>query len=217
MSEERKAVFDAALPIRIRLSAGAEKKEVVVRFPTDEEWVEWRLRRKVIIKQLGRGQSETTTPNSEEADADLVEKLRSRETELVGQSQTVAGPELDKYEAAMVVDQLQRAEVDDVFEFPGGLHVALRVPGGTVHHDIQMLSAKDLLQYRRAFARVLDLPYNKPQLTINLPAAGELYDRLGGKSDDYAGAVPISHKASIVRAAVDAIESGLGVADSENP
>ncbi len=217
MSEEKRAVFDAALPIRIRLSAGAEKKEVVVRFPTDEEWVEWRLRRKVIIKQLGRGQSETTSPNSEEADADLVEKLRGRETDLVDQVQAAVGPELDKYEAAVVVDQLQKAEVDDVFEFPGGLHVALRVPGGTVRHDIQMLSAKDLLQYRRAFARVLDLPYNRQQLTINLPAAGDLYDRLNGRSDDYAGGIPIIHKAAVVRAAVDAIESGLGVADSENP
>ena len=205
--KETLPVFDAGRPIRIRLNAGADKKEIALRFPTDEEWVEWRRKRKVIIKQLGRGKSETMVPASEDVDADLVEKLRNAGD----------GPQVDVYEAAMLVDQLSKAEVDDVLEFPGGLHVELRVPGGITRHDIQMLSAKDLLQYRKAFARVLDLPYNKQELTINLPAAGELYQKLNGKSDDYAGAPPIIHQAAVIKAAVDAIESGLGVADSENP
>ena len=46
-------------------------KTVKVRFPTDEEWTERQRRRKIVIKQLGRGISETVIPSSEDVDAVL--------------------------------------------------------------------------------------------------------------------------------------------------
>jgi hypothetical protein len=79
-----------------------------VRFPTDEEWVDRQRRRKIIIKQLGRGISETVVPSSEGGDAELLSKLR------VGE-----GQEVDAYEASRILEQLGQADVDDVIPEAG--------------------------------------------------------------------------------------------------
>ena len=47
--------FDATRPIAINLRGPDGVKTVRVRFPSDDEWAERQRRRKVIVKQLGRG------------------------------------------------------------------------------------------------------------------------------------------------------------------
>ena len=67
------------------------------------------------------------------------------------------------------------------------------------------------MDYRRAFARILDLPFNKQELTVNLAAAGDLYKKLCQGTEGYAGAVPIIHQAVAVKAAIDALDVGFEV------
>ncbi|HPT28033.1 MAG TPA: hypothetical protein PLZ95_16560 [Bryobacteraceae bacterium] len=193
-------VFDAARPVALNLRTPAGVKTVRVRFPTDEEWIERQRRRKVIVKQLGRGISETTIPNSEDADAALLAKIRVPEPD---------APEVDAFEASRVIEQLGQAEVDDVVQLGDGFEVTLRVLGGTVTHSLRMPSAKDVFEYRRGFARVLDLPYNRQELIINLAPAGALYKRLVQGADGYAGEVPIIHQAVAVKAAIDALDASF--------
>ena len=144
--------------------------------------------------------SETTIPNAEEVDAALLAKIRIEEETPV---------EVDPFEAAKVIEQLSQAEADDVVQTGDGYRVTLRVLGGTVVHRLRMPSAKDVFDYRRSFARVLDLPYNKQELTINLRAAGELYKKLVEEKEGYAGEVPIIHQAVAVKAAIDALEAAF--------
>jgi hypothetical protein len=198
MEEKKKAVFDAGRQVEIQLRSAEGAKTVKVRFPTDEEWTERQRRRKIIIRQLGRGISETVIPSSEEVDAALFAKLRIEE-----------GPEVDAFEASRIIEQLSQAEVDDVVPEAGAFRVNLRVPGGLTAHLLRMPSAKDVIEYRRSFARVLDLPFNKQELTINLAAAGALYQKLTQGTEGYAGAVPIIHQAVAVKAAIDALEAGF--------
>lgn len=202
---ENKAVFDASRQVEIKLQSADGTKTVTVRFPTDEEWAERQRRRKIIIKQLGRGISETVVPTSEEADADLLSKLR------VGD-----GPEVDPFEANRILEQLGQADVDDVIAEAGAFRVLVRVPGGLTAHVLRMPSAKDVIEYRRAFARILDLPFNKQELTVNLNAAGALYGKLCQQSEGYAGAVPIIHQAVAVKAAIDSLEAGFEVNQPAN-
>ncbi len=191
----------------MKLQSSEGGKVVNLRFPTDEEWIERQRKRKIIIKNLGRGMSETIVPASEDADAELLAKLRGGDD----------GAEVDGFEATRILEQLSQADVDDVTPEEGGaFRVTLRVPGGMTAHVMKMPSAKDVIQYRRAFARILDLPFNKQQLTVNLAAAGDLYKKLCLKSEGYAGDVPIIQQAVVVKAAIDALESGLGAADPEN-
>ena len=198
--EQTQSVFDAARPVALNLRTPAGVKTVRVRFPTDEEWIERQRRRKVIVKQLGRGISETTIPNSEDADAALLAKIRVPEQD---------APEVDPFEASRVIEQLGQAEVDDVVQMGDGFEVTLRVLGGTVAHSLRMPSAKDVFEYRRGFARVLDLPYNRQELIINLAPAGTLYKRLVQEAEGYAGEVPIIHQAMAVKAAIDALDASF--------
>jgi hypothetical protein len=195
---ETSNVFDSGRQVEIQLRSAEGTRTVKVRFPTDEEWIERQRRRKIIIKQLGRGVSETTIPNAEEVDAALFRKIRADE-----------GDDVDAYEASRIIEQLSLAEVDDVLPEGAGFRVSLRVPGGTTLHVLRMPSAKDVIEYRRGFARILDLPFNRQELTVNLAAAGTLYQKLVQGTEGYAGAVPIIHQAVAVKAAIDALEAGF--------
>jgi len=198
--EQTQNAFDAGRPVALNLRTPAGVKTIRVRFPTDDEWIERQRRRKVIVKQLGRGMSETTIPNSEDADAALLSKVRVAEPD---------APEVDPFEASRVIEQLGQAEVDDVVQIGDGFDVTLRVLGGTVTHSLRMPSAKDVFEYRRGFARVLDLPYNRQELIINLAPAASLYKRLVQASEGYAGDVPIIHQAVAVKAAIDALDASF--------
>ena len=198
--EQTIPVFDAARPIALQLRTSAGVKTVRVRFPSDEEWTERQRRRKVIIKQLGRGVSETIIANGEEADGTLLAKIRTPEEN---------APEVDPFEASRIIEQLSQAEVDDVVQAGDAFRVTLRVLGGTVTHVLKMASAKDVTEYRRGFARVLDLPYNRQELTINLAAAGALYKKLITTTEGYAGDAPVMHQAVAVKAAIDALDAGF--------
>jgi len=198
--EQTIPVFDAARPIALQLRTSAGVKTIRVRFPSDEEWTERQRRRKVIIKQLGRGVSETIIANGEDADGALLAKIRAHEED---------APEVDAFEASRIIEQLSQAEVDDVVQAGDAFRVTLRVLGGTVTHVLKMASAKDVTEYRRGFARVLDLPYNRQELTINLAAAGALYKKLITTAEGYAGDAPVMHQAVAVKAAIDALDAGF--------
>jgi hypothetical protein len=72
-------MFDAKQPITIHLRTPDGVKTMRVRFPTDDEWLDRQKKRKVIVRQLGRGVSETTIPDSQDADAALLAKIRMPE------------------------------------------------------------------------------------------------------------------------------------------
>jgi hypothetical protein len=196
--ETKIAVFDASRPVTVNLRTPDGVKTIRVRFPTDEEWIERQRKRKVIVKQLGRGVSETTIPDSQDVDGALLAKIRVGEDE---------GPVVDPFEASRVIEQLSQAEVDDVASIGDGFRVTLRVLGGTVTHELRMPSAKDVFEYRRGFARVLDLPYNRQELVINLAPAATLFKKLIQSSEGYAGDIPIIHQAVAVKAAIDALDA----------
>jgi len=193
-------VFDSGRPVSMQLRTPSGIKSVRVRFPSDDEWVDRQRRRKVLVKNLGRGISETTIASSEDVDAALLAKIRLPEEN---------APEVDPFEASRIIEQLSQADVDDVVQVGDAFRVTLRVLGGTVAHLLKMPSAKDVFEYRRGFARVLDLPYNRQELTINLGVAGELYKKLVVATEGYCGDSPIIHQAVAVKAAIDALDTAL--------
>jgi len=205
--ETKTTVFDASRPVTVNLRTPDGVKTIRVRFPTDEEWIDRQRKRKVIVKQLGRGVSETTIPDSQDVDGALLAKIRVGEDE---------EPVVDPFEASRVIEQLSQAEVDDVASIGDGFRVTLRVLGGTVTHELRMPSAKDVFEYRRGFARVLDLPYNRQELVINLAPAATLFKKLIQSSECYAGDVPIIHQAVAVKAAIDALDAVFQEAGDPN-
>jgi hypothetical protein len=200
METKPAVVFDVKAAITLKLVSAEGERKIRVRFPTDAEWTDRARKRKVVIKQLGRGISETQIGHAEEVDAALLTAIREEND----------NTEVDAFEASQLIEQLGKAEVDDVELVPGGFRVITRVPGGLTVHVLKMPTAKDSFQYRRSFARVFDLPYNKQELTINLQAAADLYARLVQSTEGYGDAVvPIIHQAIAVKAAVDGLEHAV--------
>jgi len=197
MENQTLAVFDSGRVIALKLNTPEGVKMVRVKFPSDEQWIERQRRRKVIVKNLGRGVSETTVAGGEEVDAALVAKIRVEEENPV---------EVDAFEAARIIEQLSTALVDDVTPAGGSFRVSTRVLGGTTTHLLKMPSAKDVAEYRRGFLRAVDLPYGRQEITVNFAAAGALYKTLCEAAEGYVGAVPIIHQAVAVKAAIDALE-----------
>ncbi len=195
---ETNAVFDAARPVAIQLRGPEGVKTIRVRFPSDDEWADRQRRRKIIIKSLGRQRSETAVANGEDVDAALLAKIRTEEQ-----------PEVDAFEAQKVIDQLSTCEVDDVVLAGDTFRVTTRVLGGTTSHLLKVPSAKDVNTYRRGFARLVDMPYNRQELTINVRVAGDLYKKLVESSEGYAGEVPIIHQAVAIKAAIDALDASF--------
>ena len=193
-------VFDAATPVAMQLAGPNGVKTVRVRFPNDEEWAERQRRRKAIVKNLGRGRSETTVPNAEEVDSALVAKIRVEDDSPV---------DVDPFEAVQIIERLGECDVDDVVQAGDSFKVVLRVLGSTVTHLLKMPSAKDVFNYRRSFARVVELPYNRQEITINLHAAAELYKKLVVATEGYAREAPIIHQGVAVKAAIDALDSAF--------
>ena len=198
MNTTNPVVFDVTRPVAIQLRGPDGVKTIRVRFPSDDEWAERQRRRKLIIKNLGRRRSETTVSNSEDVDAALLAKIRTEEE-----------PEVDAFEAQKVIDQLATCDVDDVVIVGDAFRITLRVLGGTVTHLLKMPSAKDVADYRRGFARIVDLPFNRQELTINVRAAGDLYKKLVEATEGYAGDVPIIHQAEAVKAAIDGLDASF--------
>ena len=199
--------FDVERVIALNLRTPAGTKTVRVRFPSDDAWIRRQKHRKVIVKQLGRGRSQTDVLPCEDADLDLVQSLRVEEKD---------APEIDKFEAARVLEILATAEVEDVTDEAGGFAVTLRVLGGKAVHHLRMLSEEHRAQYRRSFADVVDLPYGKQQITVNIGAAAEIYKRIVVSTEGYAGAIPIIHQSAALKAALDALDASFAEDQVEN-
>ena len=191
-------VFDASRPLTLNLRAPEGMKTINLRFPTDDEWIERQRRRKAIVKDLGRGMTETTVVNGEDVDAALVAKLRTEHE-----------PEIDPFEAMKIMEQVSQAEVDDVLTEGDTFRVVLRVLGATTTHVLKMPSQKDAVEHQRSFARVLGLPYGRQELRINIAPAGALYKKLLVAAEGYEGPVPIIHQAVAVKAAIDALNNAF--------
>lgn len=174
------AFFDSARPMAITVLG---KVIQVVRFPSDSEWADRARALKVLVKQLGRGKSETPDVDSSEVDLALLAKIRD----------PADTAPVDPYEAMLVLEELGKAEVDDVAPVAGGYQVTLRVAGGSTEHILRMPTAKEIFEHGRGVSRTVNLPYARLQVTINLEASGELYAKLAQSSEGYVGEIGRAH------------------------
>ena len=65
------------------------------------------------------------------------------------------------------------------------------------------------VRVRRGFARLLDLPFGRQEVSINIASAAALYKKLVASTEGYVGEVPIIHQAVAVKAAIDAMDASM--------
>ncbi len=63
--------------------------------------------------------------------------------------------------------------------------------------------------YRRGFARLLDMPFGRQEVTINIASAAALYRKLVTSTEGYVGEAPIIHQAVALKAAIDAMDTAF--------
>src|ERR1019366_9400749 len=89
-------------------------------------------------------------------------------------------------------------------DFPGGVLV---MTGANSAVGLRSMAARYLFldevdAYRRGFARLLDLPFGRQEVTINIGSAAALYKKLATTTEGYVAEVPIIHQAVAVKAAI---------------
>ena len=179
---------------------------VVMRWPTDQEWNARSRARKFLTRRMGRGKSEMVTPKPGEADRKLYEAI------------TLNGsPPLTPAEASMVLESLGMCLVTDVEVEGNEATVTMNVFTGEVKHRLRVPTADEIIDYKQAAFKQLDLSYGQVQTTFNPEPGARLWDACNGKSEAeyYKGAVPGPHKAEAVRVVIEYIEQHMGPATDD--
>ena len=175
--------------IKVPLMSGGSLE---VKFPTDEQWKARQKQRRIIVRSLGRGQSQTEVSGGEDFDLALLGEISG------------GADGVDAAEAALILNQLQWTNVDDVVRQDGGFLVTLRSSWGSiVEYLLVGLTAKQVAAYRRASVTLIDLPHGQQQIKTNMQPAADLFDAL---CPAHKG-IPIVHKVPVVSAVVGELDA----------
>jgi hypothetical protein len=196
-------MFDSTAEYVFPARSGKTKIDVTMRWPTDEEWAERHRNRKIEIRNLGRGMSETDI-DSVAADLKLYQTAKLN-----------GAPELTGPEASLVIRSMERCEVTEVVLDGEEATVQLQVAGGSVTHRVQLPTADQTIKMQRAASRLFSAPHNRSQMRMYLEPTARLYDECKGRSEDYTAAIPALHKDAAIRAVVEQINVEMSASDDE--
>lgn len=194
-------MFDTKTEIVIPIETPEGIKKVAVRYPTDAEFSDWRRKKKVLQKDLGRRKFRIEGSLPDKNDLELLSKIRADKDE--------DAPTIDEAEASHIIGRLASCEVSDRPTRVGqAFSIPLKVMGrfATVH-VLGVPSMKQLFEYDRLRSGVIHGEYGRSEIRINFQAAGELYDALKQSVEGYAGAVPIPHKAEAINVLLQELRS----------
>ncbi len=179
---------------------------VTMRWPTDQEWAVRSLARKFITRRLGRGKSEMITPKPGEADRKLYEAISLN-----------GSPSLTPAECSMMLEALGVCQVTGVEVEGNAATVTMNVCSGEVKHSLRVPTAEEMLEYKQAAFKQLDLAHGQMQTTFSPEAGARLWDKCEGKSGEeyYKGKVPGTHKSEAVRVVIEHVENHMGPATDD--
>jgi hypothetical protein len=197
-------LFDSTLELGIKLPSPEGVKRVSVSFPSDADFSEWRRKKKIVQKDLGRRSFQIEASQPEQCDLDLLKKILVTEE---GQPT----PEIDEAEASYIVSKLAESEVPTKPEREGStFRIPLRVMGkiDTVH-VLRVPSMREMMKYDRERSAVKFGQYGQQEIRINFDAASKLYDELVKDKQGYAPAsrVPVPHKAEAINVLLQEIRA----------
>lgn len=178
--------FDVTANIEIVIPHPDGDKTVVVRWPTDQEWIDYSTSQEIVFSPAGRGETHTEVEGGATAAADLVALIRQNETIV------------DGAEAERIVDQLRRTRIDEIARTGSQVEIRMRVPGADTVHVIRIPSQAQVQAYRRKAMRLVQGRRSRQILRTNWAADADLYDALLFSVTGYASEVPVVHKVVVV-------------------
>ncbi len=190
-------MFDTTLEYKFKLPSPDGIKEAVVKFPTDEQWLEYHRGRRVIEKSLGRSQSEATVIGADHAASRLFSSIAN------GSAGT-----LDNDQIEMLVNRMAFSKVEAVEDEGGSYRVTLKFFAGISAHVLKMPSAKQMKEAEAAH-RVINGKFNASEIRVNLETFAALYKEMVVRAEGYAGDVPILHKHAVVQAVLSEVREAI--------
>jgi len=201
-------VFDGGrVPVKAIMPDGSIRK-ILVRFPTDAQWIKRGGLHKVSFRNLGRGSQESVMERPHEFDAELLAEILIAEDGADAVS-------FDAYESFRILEGLSKVwPIKDEDAEAEPLRIRLKVPGAITTHIFRMPTSKEKFQAERlAAARTVG---NREIWSTNYMLGSDLYDAMCRESHGYSGPVPIVHKIAAVLAAVTAVAESLEGEDEED-
>jgi hypothetical protein len=190
-------MFDSRLELGIKLPSPEGVKKVSVAFPSATDWYEWRRKKRITQRDLGRRSSQIDPSKPEQADVDLFRKI-------VRTAEDASPVEVDESEAFFIVNKLAECEVTERPERDGNTFVLrLKIFGKleTIHR-LRVPTMREMMDYERQRSAVTFGQYGTQEIRINFQASAELYDRLVKEVTGYEHPdpkdIPVPHKAQIV-------------------
>lgn len=163
-----------------------DSKRATVRFPSDAEWIERARSMKTYRTPLGRGKSESHTPNTEQADLALYQKVR-----------VDGSPDLDEFEAAYIISKLEACKIKESGRDGSRFRVVLRSKGVDTEHVLKIPTKRQTMEYGRESVRIIDQRRSQ-EIRVSIEPSAGLYDQLLDHVTGYEGPVPIIHKDTVV-------------------
>lgn len=209
-TENTTAAFQSGAAFHIRLPRGGAS--AMLRMPTVAEWAARQRRIKTIQKRLGPGMTETSTEGIEAADFELLKAIQKDDS---GEYLADDRDHVDEDEAAELVQQLGRADVETDPQIEGDkLTVELTVIGDVVtRHTLRVPTVKELRAHRKASFAFVDLRRGRTQLKANVEEFCRFYDLLKVATENYEGEVAPMHRMAVVSEMLTYLDELEGEAD----
>jgi hypothetical protein len=184
--------FDIKIPIRVNI----ETRSVRVRYPTDDEFTDWRRKKPVYHKNTGRGKSVMLFPKPNSVDLDLFNRIRIEDEQYSLPLKQTAAIE----DAAYVVRLLANENsVSVISSDERECRLGLKVIGCfDTEHALRWPSARERTEFKPRKNTVTMGQHGLQAVRIQYPAFAELYEKLCVSVEGYASSVPIAHKAEVV-------------------
>lgn len=189
-------MFDRNKEFIVRILSGEEKR-CTVRFPTDAEWAERTRKRRVIRRNIGRGQTEVEVPDPTGPDSDLFAKICSN-----GDAE-----HFNEAERAKVIRRLERCEVIAAEREGDSFRIKIAIPGGIALHVLRIPMQADVLRYGNTSVKTIDNRRTQ-DLKLSLEPSAELWQKVIIEAEGYASQadVPIVHKDVVVLELLNQVE-----------
>lgn len=191
--------------IQVQFNFGPTTKSIHVSMPDRTQWISRQRRRPIEIIQLGRGLSENKVRENRDEDLRIYNLIKSPDS-----------PDLDEYEASLLITNLSKASVSSIVPDPEGYLIDLETVAGSFQFLLKHPSVKDWQIYVETRSKVLS--GKNTEIHINLAAAERLFDEVAvdiGKPT--LPLIPILWKAAASAALIESVENSFMGGGTSSP
>ena len=186
-------MFDLNDTIELVMPTPDGEKICEVRHPTEEEWCARYEQRQTVIRNVGKGETESKILHREESDLNLLSAIQK--------NKDVA---FDGAEAVTLMDQLSMCDLVDVQRDGKLVQLTFSTLLGEVTHTLKMPGHAELKSATEDCVRVRGGRTNQTTVSIKLKPALVLYDKIAESVEGYNPAdpklVPAYHKYKVIDA-----------------